>query len=145
MPNPVFQIVVHPKTDIPLEQLKTQDHHLLSLEAAVPADVSGRWGLGPLEISYSVHVADQQVALRISVLGQSVASATVNLSHPGFSTGVTLAVWKVNVTVTADFNNRALMANGMVSQYVCTSPTWQHPVPSCGWVDHNFNQVIFRW
>jgi L,D-peptidoglycan transpeptidase YkuD (ErfK/YbiS/YcfS/YnhG family) len=56
MKNPVFQIVVHPKTDIPLEQLKTQDHHLLSLEAALCRCVVSYVAIALTLLSSPMHV-----------------------------------------------------------------------------------------
>jgi hypothetical protein len=142
---PEFSVEIHAKRAVPIDELQRAGNYFLVEEAVHKVQPGACWSVGPLDICFTLDVPNESVSVTISFLNQRIATATLNAAHTSFSTGVSLAVWKFNVTVTADFHQKHLTAAGTVSQYVCTTPTWQHPIPSCGWEDRKFNQTIFSW
>jgi len=135
-----IKTVVGPKTQTSWEELQSKGIYVVIKEGTInPYDIQGGVDFWALHVSYDVNGEAEQITVTVTLEQTQILSTLLNVINPSIGTGVNLGMWKCDVTLYADFQNRTLTASGTVSQSSCD---W---TLNCSWIDHSFNQVIVRW
>jgi hypothetical protein len=101
------------------------------LDASALQQFCNSFSVGPVTIKYCVDLTVPQITVEIYLAGVRIGGATINPQHPSVTIGGSVAGFKVEVTLTADFSKRQLTYN----------ITLCAPIIGC----KTYSGVLFSW
>jgi len=89
------------------------------------------FSVGPVKVNYCLDLSIPQITVEVFVAGVRIGGGTINPQHPTVTIGGSVAGFKAEVTLTADFSKRQLT----YKITVCV------PILGC----KNYDGVLFSW
>lgn len=101
------------------------------LAPAATQQYCNSFSLGPITLQYCVDSSIPQVTFNVTLLGGNIGSGVLNAQHPSATLGGSIAGFKAEVTLTADFQ----------AEQVTYAITLCTPFGGC----KNYSGTLFSW